>query len=644
MRASRLCLLALIALSGAVALGWCFHLTWFIHPRRSWPVMSPVTALTLTALGAAAWLRSERSATAQRAARAMAALLLGVSGLWLLLGVTGNAERWSGIAGHLAGGQMATIGVLSTALLAAALLASHRAQAAVTQALALAAGIAGSIGVMRFLYDSPLSAYAPMSLHASVGVLLAAAAILLTRHDASLLVLLRDPGAGGTLARRLLPLAIGSPLLSGVAVLNIAADLHTHVHVLAPLNALVFGGLVWGASSALRRSDAIRQAELAARLSAETDLAQEHERFLLLTRATLDTVMDWEARTDRLWLSANLVRAFGWEVPKNVNRQWIRDRVHPDDLPRMAAELEAANQARAELWTTEHRFRHADGGYRNVMARGVLLRDGGGHLIRMIGTMLDISDRIATEQALRDRTEALERSNGELERFAQIASHDLQEPLRTISSFVQLLAKRHGDKLDEQGKRYMHYVVDGAERMRALINALLTYSRVDRADAPVTGEVQLAKVMMRARADLRTAIAESGAELEHGELPAVQGNEIQLTQLLINIIGNAVKYRAPGTAPRIRVSAAREGELWRISVADDGIGIDPQYFERIFVVFQRLHTREVYDGTGVGLAICKRIVERHGGRIWVESQPGAGSTFHFTLRPAEGGAHVDPLA
>jgi light-regulated signal transduction histidine kinase (bacteriophytochrome) len=265
--------------------------------------------------------------------------------------------------------------------------------------------------------------------------------------------------------------------------------------------------------------------------------------------------------------------------------------------------------------------------------RSIILRDDG-RPHRIISTMIDITERILIEQALRDHTAALERSNLELERFAQIASHDLQEPLRTISSFVQLLSTRYGDKLDENGARYMRYVVDGAGRMRALINALLAYSRVDRADAPVTAEISLTALMAHVRADLRASLTASRAVLTCDELPIVLGNEIQLSQLLSNIIGNALKYQAPGAVPRVHVSAAREGAHWKLAIADNGIGIEAQYFEKIFVVLQRLHTREAYDGTGIGLAICKRIVERHGGKIWVESQPGVGSTFYFTLRAA----------
>lgn len=411
-------------------------------------------------------------------------------------------------------------------------------------------------------------------------------------------------------------------------VLVFAVELHLAVALLAAATCLTFSLLLWWHTRSLRRGD---------------------ERFLLLTRAINDPVWDWDLVHDRVWLSDHIEGVFGWSTALPGNRQWIRDRIHPRDLERVLASFGQAVASDAATWTCDYQFRCADGSYRDVLQRALLMRERSGQPLRILGTMLDVTERIATARELRERTEELQRtnaelarSNAELERFAQIASHDLQEPLRTVSSFVQLIAKRYGELLDDNGRRYVHYAVDGAERMRALIEALLAYSRVERPNAPITGEVELGKVMARARADLRTAITESKAEVTSDELPVVQGNEIQLTQVLMNLIGNAIKYRG-SEAPRVHVGATREEPGWRISVTDNGIGIDPQYFERIFVMFQRLHTREAYEGTGVGLALCKRIVERHGGRIWLESSPGAGCTFHFTLKPIDGGAHADPL-
>jgi light-regulated signal transduction histidine kinase (bacteriophytochrome) len=236
------------------------------------------------------------------------------------------------------------------------------------------------------------------------------------------------------------------------------------------------------------------------------------------------------------------------------------------------------------------------------------------------------------EDRVRERTAELTRSNELLEEFAYVASHDLQEPLRMVTNFLQLLSERYGDKLDGTGHEFIGFAVGGAERMQKLIQGLLAYSRVGRHGkelAPVSCEA----VLEHALTNLHPALAEADARVTHDPLPTVDGDESQLVQLFQNLIGNAIKFRR-GERPRIHVAAEREGESWLFRVGDNGIGIEPQHSTRIFRIFQRLHTREEYPGTGIGLAICKRIVERHHGRIWVESVPGQGSTFCFTIGSA----------
>jgi two-component system, sensor histidine kinase and response regulator len=226
----------------------------------------------------------------------------------------------------------------------------------------------------------------------------------------------------------------------------------------------------------------------------------------------------------------------------------------------------------------------------------------------------------------------LERSNAELQQFAYVASHDLKEPLRKIASFSDLVARGAGAKLEGKDKEYLGYIVDGVARMQSLIDDLLEYSRVGRGDRPLA-RVELARVLDRALSDLSVAVQESKAEIVHDDLPLVVGDAQELTQLFDNLIGNALKFRSE--SPRIKVSAERKGDRWLVSVKDNGIGIDAAYHERIFSLFKRLHSRDKYPGTGIGLAICKKVVEHHGGRIWVDSRPGTGSTFYFTLAPAD---------
>ena len=233
------------------------------------------------------------------------------------------------------------------------------------------------------------------------------------------------------------------------------------------------------------------------------------------------------------------------------------------------------------------------------------------------------------EQRVAERTAELQRSNEELQQFAYVVSHDLQEPLRVVASYVQQLAERYQDKLEAEANELISYALDGAKRMQQLIVDLLAYSRIETTGqefAPTDCEGMLQRVL----SDLRVAIEESGAEVTHDPLPQVMADNVQLGQVLQNLLGNAIKFRSQ-EPPRIHVSARQEGQQWVFSVRDNGIGINPRYAERIFGIFERLHPRTEYPGTGIGLAICKKIVERHGGQIWVESEPGKGAAFFFTL-------------
>jgi PAS domain S-box-containing protein len=252
---------------------------------------------------------------------------------------------------------------------------------------------------------------------------------------------------------------------------------------------------------------------------------------------------------------------------------------------------------------------------------------GGDQLVTAI--VRDTTERKSAEERLKATAADLARSNAELEQFAYVASHDLQEPLRMVASYTQLLARRYKGRLDADADEFIDFAVDGARRMQDLINDLLTYSRVGTR-ALLPEQVDTGRLVDQVVGDLAAALEESGGRVEHAELPLIYGDPTQLRQLFQNLIANAVKFHG-GRTPEVTVTAAPSGSNWTFTVRDNGIGIEPQYLERIFVLFQRLHSRADYPGTGIGLAICKKIVERHGGRIWLESQPGVGTTFFFTL-------------
>jgi PAS domain S-box-containing protein len=247
----------------------------------------------------------------------------------------------------------------------------------------------------------------------------------------------------------------------------------------------------------------------------------------------------------------------------------------------------------------------------------------------------DVTDRRRAEEALARQAEELARFNADLEQFAYVASHDLQEPLRMVASYTQLLARRYHDRLDEDAHEFIGFAVEGVTRMQALINDLLAYSRVGRRSGE-TVPLDADEVLRRALRSLETAIEEAGAAVTHDPLPTVRGDAGQLGQVFQNLVANALKFRRPGVPPRVHVSAAGGDGEWEIAVRDNGIGVDPAFADRVFVIFQRLQPRGEYPGTGIGLAICKKIVERHGGRIWVEGAPGVGTTFRFTLPEVRG--------
>ncbi|MHB8243695.1 MAG: sensor histidine kinase [Solirubrobacteraceae bacterium] len=270
----------------------------------------------------------------------------------------------------------------------------------------------------------------------------------------------------------------------------------------------------------------------------------------------------------------------------------------------------------------------APGGAREIM---LLADELDGMRERIVHELAQVS---SARGALEAQALELTRSNAELEQFAYVASHDLQEPLRKVASFCQALEQRYKGQLDERADQYIDFAVDGAKRMQVLINDLLAFSRVGRSGRE--RELRpLGDIVSAAQSSLTQAIARTGATIDVGELPTVLGERVLLVSLFQNLIGNALKFHGP-QPPLVRIAAERRGEEWEICCSDNGIGIEPEYAERIFVIFQRLHTREAFEGTGIGLAMCRKIVEYHGGHIWLDTTHAPGACFRFTLPVAQG--------
>ena len=312
----------------------------------------------------------------------------------------------------------------------------------------------------------------------------------------------------------------------------------------------------------------------------------------------------------------------------------VKELSHPDDRDVTDPERARIRAGEIDSARFEKRYLRKDGAVIWCEIAIALVRDVFGMPLYEVAIFDDITERKNADAALKAAHEELKRSNAELEQFAYVASHDLQEPLRMVASYTQLLSRRYDAKFDKDGREFMSFIVDGATRMKQLIEDLLAYSRVGTKGQefrPVALEVPLRRALF----NLRAAVEEAGAAVTYDPLPTVMGDEVQLGQLLQNLIGNALKFRS-NSVPRIHLGVAEKDSETQFEVRDNGIGIEPQYYQRIFMVFQRLHNKGEYPGTGIGLAICKKVVERHGGRIWVESKANEGSSFYFTL-PKRGG-------
>ncbi|GAB6054588.1 hypothetical protein JCM17960_34080 [Magnetospira thiophila] len=268
-----------------------------------------------------------------------------------------------------------------------------------------------------------------------------------------------------------------------------------------------------------------------------------------------------------------------------------------------------------------------------LSTHAVPLLDANGRVEALLGLTRDITQQKETQARIEEVLAELKRSNEELEQFAYVSSHDLREPLRMITSYLQLLQRSHGQNLDQEAHEYIAFAVDGARRMEQLILDLLSYSRIN-SQKSAAQPIDCQLIIERVRENLRASISEKSATLQVGPLPTVVGDGAQFLSLFQNLIGNALKYAAPDRPPEITITAEPQGDEWLFRIDDNGIGIEPTYYQRIFVIFQRLHNREQFEGTGIGLTICKKIVENHGSRIWVESEPGVGSRFFFTLPAA----------
>jgi PAS domain S-box-containing protein len=365
----------------------------------------------------------------------------------------------------------------------------------------------------------------------------------------------------------------------------------------------------------------------------------ERDRYNLIAKATNDAIWDWDIVAGDLHWGEGYRTLFGYkelEWHDSIDR-WNK-LIHPEDVERVNGTLMHTVFSTTGLqWQEEYRYRMSNGQYAFVLDRGFIIRNDKGEPLRMVGAIMDLTESKRNEIKLKELNIRLKKReveliayNEELEQFNYIVSHDLQEPLRMITGFLTRLENKYKEQLDEKAQQYIWFAKDGAQRMRNIIDDLLEYTRVGKQGYQLEriDTEELLRSVIRLNS---TLIKDNNARIQWDSLPVIIAARTPMQQVFSNLINNAVKYSRPGVTPEIIISAKDEKNHWEFSFSDNGIGIDPDAFQRVFVLFQRLHSREDYAGTGIGLAICKKVIEGHGGKIWVESVTGKGSVFYFTI-------------
>jgi PAS domain S-box-containing protein len=361
-------------------------------------------------------------------------------------------------------------------------------------------------------------------------------------------------------------------------------------------------------------------------------LQKSEDQYRRLAESAEAILWEYDVLEDRwTYVAPQVTRILGHPPEAWTGFQFWVDHIHPEDQG-WARDYCLQCTRRGEPHTFEYRFLKPDGSIawlRDVVS----VEMESGRPVKLRGFMMDITDRKRAEEQIEQYAADLQRSNQDLEQFAHVVSHDLREPARMVKGFLELLEGQYGDQLDPKAREYVNYAADGAQRMQEMIRGLLDLSRVDTRGEELT-PTDARVVLERTLRSLEPAIEDAAARVTYDPLPTVLADQAQLAQVFQNLIANAIKFHKEDQSPRVHISAEREGDEWVFSVEDNGIGIDPKQAPRIFQIFQRLHTRDEYEGMGIGLALCKRIVERHGGHIWVESDVVDGSTFYFTLPSA----------
>lgn len=622
-----------VAIGVTALLGWEMGSEWLKAGRPGLPPTKVNAAFGVILSGISLWLSASPAGRRRAATAAAAAVGAGTLGAVTLVEFAGGWDF--GVdqllfvdvptASAPVPGRMALHAAVALVLLAVALWRRDRltgrrlwvAESCVVGVLVISTG-----ALLGYLFGAEsfagVGSHSHMAVPAAVGLLVLGVGTLFVVPHGPLTRVVLSSGPGGLGMRRLFPvLVLGIVLLSWIRLMGQERGLYdTGFGLVATtmVTIILLGGAMVSHAGSLDRAEAERR-------DIEAALRRSEERLRIATEGARIGIWTWDVARDEIHWDRQCRELFGTgsEAPQTYAQFALL--VHPDDLTPTRAAIERAWAERGE-YRAEFRAVWPDKSVHWLAAigRGDYAPDGAPQ--RMAGVVLDIDQRRRAEEDLR-------RSNADLEQFAYVASHDLKEPLRMVASYVQLLAKRYHGKLDADADEFIGFALDGALRMQRLIEDLLEYARLGTRDATQVA-TDPTPVLTQVLETLQGLIQEKGATVTHGPMPRVLAHPRQLELVFLNLVANGIKFhgREP---PRVHVSAQWTPLGVQFSVRDNGIGIEPKYHDRIFVIFQRLHGRAEYAGTGIGLAIVKRIVERHGGRLWLESVPGSGSTFHFTL-------------
>ncbi len=628
-------LIALVV-GGLVLSGWIFG----VEPLKSvfpgFSTMKANTAIGLVLAGAALWLANdEKQGREKRFILRVCALLVSLLGLLTLgefifgrnLGIDQLIFKDPQTATTSSPGRMSIVTALNFSLIGTALLlldTKTRQRYYPSQFFALAAGALTSTALVGYLYGVEslynVSSFSSIAIHTALSFVLLALGILCARPQQGIMEIVSAKNIGGEILRRLVPIALLIPVALGwLRLWGQQAGLYETafgVALMAISTTVLLGIIIWWTANRLNHVDLNR--------------IQSDQRFSKIFHNSPVATSITKLKDGRfVEVNDSAVRLYGFSREELIGHTSLELGIFSNEKER--AEIMQEIKDHGFVHNLESGLHSKDRQMHNVLLSYELIDlDGEPHIL---GLIYDITERKKSEERLRRVADELMRSNKELEQFAYVSSHDLQEPLRMVSSYVQLLSRRYKGKLDSDADEFISFAVEGVNRMKVLINDLLAFSRVGTRGnefVPVALEETLEKVVR----NLQIIIEDSEASITHDALPQVLADDGQMVQLFQNLVGNAIKFHGEAP-PKVHVGVRHEGDHWLLFVRDNGIGIDPQFSERVFIIFQRLHSREEYEGTGIGLAICRKIVERHGGRIWVESEPGKGATFYFTLAVME---------